>query len=132
MAITDWKRDFGLPADTVKGYVSISGMYELRPVSLSARSSYVKFNDEVLDSLSALRHLDRINAPMVLVYGTLETPEFQRQSRDFADAARKAGKAVELIVADGYNHFEVMETLANPFQFAGRAALAQLGLSFSA
>ena len=129
VAITDWKRDLGLPADTVKGYVSISGMYELRPVSQSARSSYVKFGDETLDSLSAMRHLDRINAPMVLVYGTLETPEFQRQSRDFADAARKAGQPVELIVADGYNHFEVMETLANPFQFAGRAALEQMGLA---
>ena len=131
VAITEWQRDFGLPADTVKGYVSISGMYELRPVSLSARSSYVKFTDETLDSLSALRHLERIKAPMALVYGTLETPEFQRQTREFAEAARKAGKRVELSVADGYNHFEVMETLANPFQFAGRAALEQMGLSFT-
>ena len=74
------------------------------------------------------RHLDKIQAPVAVVYGTLETPEFQRQSRDFAEALRKAGKPVELIVAEGYNHFEVMETLANPFQFAGRAALEQMKL----
>jgi arylformamidase len=112
----------------VKGFVLISGMYDLLPVSLSARASYVKFNEQTLQELSAIRHLDKIRAPVSVVHGTLETPEFQRQSRDFAEALRKAGKPVELIVADGYNHFEVMETLANPFQFAGRAALEQMKL----
>jgi arylformamidase len=111
-----------------KGYVLISGLYELQPVSLSARSSYVKFNEQTLHALSAMRHLDKIQAPVAVVYGALETPEFQRQSREFADALRKAGKPVELVLAEGYNHFEVMETLANPFQFAGRAALEQMKL----
>jgi len=113
---------------SAKGYVLISGLYDLQPVSLSARSSYVKFNEQTLHALSAIRHLDKIQAPVAVVYGTLETPEFQRHSRDFAEALRKAGKPVELIVAEGYNHFEVMETLANPFQFAGRAALEQMKL----
>jgi arylformamidase len=112
----------------VKGYVLISGLYDLQPVSLSARSSYVKFNEQTLHALSAMRYLDKIQAPVAVVYGTLETPEFQRQSREFAEALRKAGKPLELVVADGYNHFEVMETLANPFQFAGRATLEQMKL----
>jgi len=128
LAATDWKRALGLPADIVKGYVLISGMYDLLPVSLSARSAYVKFDEQTLAELSAMRQLDKIAAPLALVYGTLETPEFQRQSRDFATALKDAGKAVELIVAEGYNHFEVMETLAHPFQFAGRAALEQMKL----
>ena len=128
LATTDWKRDFGLPPDVVKGYVLVSGIYELYPVSLSARASYVKFDERTLAELSAMRHLERIGAPVTVVYGTLETPEFQRQSREFAQALRKAGMPVQLIVADGYNHFEVMETLANPFQFAGRAALEQMKL----
>jgi arylformamidase len=112
----------------VKGYVLISSLYDLQPVSLSARSSYVKFNEQTLHALSAMRYLDKIQAPVAVVYGTLETPEFQRQSREFAEALRKAGKPLELVVADGYNHFEVMETLANPFQFAGRAALERMKL----
>lgn len=127
LAATDWKQA-GLPADVVKGYVLISGMYELLPVSLSARASYVHFDERALEALSPMRHLERIGAPVTLVYGTLETPEFQRQSREFAEALKKAGKSVQLVVADGYNHFEVMETLANPFQFAGRAALDQMNL----
>ena len=127
LAATDWKQA-GLPADVVKGYVLISGMYDLLPVSLSSRSSYIWFDERTLEELSAMRHLDRIGAPVTLVHGTLETPEFQRQSREFAEALRKAGKNAQLIGADGYNHFEVMETLANPFQFGGRAALEQMKL----
>jgi len=127
LASTDWKQT-GLPADVVKGYVLISAMYDLLPVSLSSRSSYVRFDERTLDELSAMRHVERIGAPVTVVYGTLETPEFQRQSREFAEALRTAGKPVQLVVAEGYNHFEVMETLANPFQFAGRAALEQMKL----
>jgi len=127
LAATDWTQA-GLPADVVKGYVLISGIYDLVPVSLSARSSYVSFDERTLQELSPIRHLERIRAPVTVLHGTLETPEFQRQSREFAEALRKAGKPVQLVVADGYNHFEVMETLANPFQFAGRAALEQMKL----
>jgi arylformamidase len=39
-----------------------------------------------------------------------------------------AGKPVELIVAEGYNHFEIFETLANPYGVLGRAALQLMNL----
>lgn len=66
---------------------------------------------------------------MVVAHGTLETPEFQRQTRDFAAAVKAAGKPVELVVADGYNHFEMNETFANPFGPFGRAALDRMKLA---
>ena len=126
---TDWRKQFNLPSDLVKGGVCCSGLFDLKPVRLSFRSSYVKFTDEIEQALSPQRHLDKLNAPLVLAYGTLETPEFQRQSRDFAAAVKAAGKPVELLVGDGYNHFEMPETLANPYGLLGRAALAQMRLS---
>ena len=128
VAITDWKKDFGLPADTVKGYTLSSGMYDLRAPRLSKRGNYVKFTDEMEQALSTQRHLDRIVAPIVLVYGSLETPEFKRQTREFAEALKSAGKQVKLIHAEGYNHYEIAETIANPYGFVGRAILAQMGL----
>jgi arylformamidase len=129
VAVTDWQRDFGLPADMVKGYACMSGMYDLHPVRLSARSSYVKFDDAMEQALSSQRHIDKIVTPMVVAHGTLETPEFQRQNRDFAEALRKAGKPVQLVVCQGYNHFEVLDTFANPYGQMGRAALEQMGLA---
>lgn len=112
----------------VKGYVLASGMYDLRGPRLSKRASYVAFTDQIEDALSPQRHLSRIAAPIALLYGSLETPEFQRQSRDFAAALQKAGKAAELIVAEGHNHFELTETLGNPYGPIGRAVLRQMGL----
>ena len=41
---------------------------------------------------------------------------------------KAAGKPVELLVGEGYNHFEMLETLANPYGLLGRAALAQMKL----
>lgn len=127
--VTDWRKDFNLPADTVKGGLCCSGMFDLKPVRLSARSSYVKFTDEIEQALSSQRHLDKLSAPVIVAYGTLESPEFQRQSRDFAAAVKAAGKPVQLLVGEGYNHFEILETLANPYGLLGRAVLAQMNLS---
>jgi len=100
----------------------------LKAVRLSARSSYVKFTDEIEHSLSSQRHLDNLNAPVIVAYGSLETPEFQRQNRDFAAAVKTAGKPVEFIQLDGYNHFEVHESLGNPYAPLGRAVLRQMKL----
>lgn len=125
-ATGDWKKDFGLGADTVKGYVLASGMYDLRGPRLSKRSAYVAFTDAMEQALSPQRHLARIGAPIVLRYGSLETPEFQRQSREFAAALAAAGKPVHCACAEGYNHFELAETLANPYGILGRAVLAQI------
>jgi arylformamidase len=127
VAITPWE-DFGLPFDIVKGYTLQSGMYDLRGPRLSKRSAYVRFTDEMEEALSPQRHLDRIAAPVVLVYGSLETPEFQRQSREFAAALHAAGKPVELIFADGCNHFEVAGTLADPEGYSGKAVRRQMSL----
>lgn len=126
--ITDWEKDFGLPRDTVKGATLCSGMYDLKPARLSKRSDYVKFTDAMEDALSTQRHLDRINCPVTVLHGTLETPEFQRQTREFAAALKAAGKPVRLIVAENYNHFEIGETLNNPYGPFGRAALEMMRL----
>ena len=126
---TDWPKDFNLPADTVNGGLCCSGMFDLKPVRLSARSRYVTFTDEMEQALSQQRHLDKLNAPVIVAHGTLETPEFQRQSRDFAAAAKAAGKSVTLLVAEGYNHFEIIETLTSPYGLLGRAVLGQMKLA---
>jgi arylformamidase len=125
---TDWPRDFDLPGDTVKGGLCCSGMFDLRPVRLSARGAYVAFTDEVEEALSPQRHVDRLTAPLIVAYGTRESPEFQRQSRDFVAALRAAGRPVTLIVAEDCNHFEILETLGDPGAPLGRALFQQMGL----
>jgi arylformamidase len=127
--VTNWPKDFGLPADMVKGGLCMSGMYDMKAVRLSKRSSYVKFTDEMEQAMSSQRQLDQLRAPIVVTYGTNETPEFQRQNRDFAAAVKAAGKPVELVEAPNFNHFEIAESLGNPYGPNGRAALALMKLS---
>src|SRR5438128_5238266 len=113
----------------IKGAVCASGMYDLYPASLSARNLYLNFHlGDTMTALSPILHIDNIHFPIVIGHGTKETPEFQRQSDDFAAAVRAAGKDVTLIVAPGYNHFEFAETFANPYGALGRASLKLMGL----
>jgi arylformamidase len=125
---TDWRKDFGLPAGLIKGALLASGMYDLKGPRLSSRNTYVKFDDATEEALSPQRHIDRLSMPLIVAYGSLETPEFQRQSRDFAAAVKAAGKPVELLRCENYNHFELMETLANPYSPLAHAALGQMKL----
>jgi arylformamidase len=126
--ITEWEKQ-GLPRNILKGAVMGSGMYDLAPVRLSKRSSFVKFTDAMVQELSAIRHVERIHTPVVIGVGAFETPEFQRQAREFAAALKAAGKPVELIVAPGYNHYEIGETIGHPYAVLGRATLDMMGLN---
>jgi len=127
--VTDWQNEFSLPADAVKGGLCRSGMFDMTPVRLSWRRTYVNFTDAMAEAMSSQRHIDKLRAPVVVTYGTFETPDFQRQSRDFAAAVKAAGKPVELIEAPNYAHLEMAESLGNPYGPNGRAALTLMKLA---
>jgi arylformamidase len=124
---TDWS-NHGLPPDIIKGGLCTSGMYELAPVRLTARANYVKFTDAMVEALSPIRHLDRLVAPLIVSYGTYETPEFIRQAKEFAAAVRDEGKLRELIIAENYSHLDLPETLCSPYGILGDAVLKMMGL----
>jgi arylformamidase len=73
-----------------------------------------------------------LHASLIVAYGTCETPEFQRQNREFAAAAKASEKSVRLLVGGNYNHFELPETLGNSYGLLGRAALDLPGLNVRA
>jgi arylformamidase len=127
--VTDWQKEFGLPNDIIKGGMCMSGMYDMKPVRLSKRGDYVHFTDAMEEAMSSQRHIDLIHAPIIVTYGTYETPDFQRQNRDFAAAVKAAGKPVELIEAANYTHFDMAESVGHPYGPNGRAALAMMKLS---
>lgn len=129
VAVTaDWTGAYGLPAQPIRAALCLSGMYDMEPVRLSWRSKYLAFTDEMEDAMSPQRHLDRIDVPMTVAFGTLETPEFQRQAEDFAAALEAAGQPVELVRGISHYHQDMWESLGNPYGVSGRAALAMMGL----
>jgi arylformamidase len=122
MLTTDWTR-YGLPARLFRSGLVVSGMYDLEAPMLSWRGQYAMLTREEEDSLSAMRHLDLVRCPIAVGYGDRESPEFQRQGRDFAFALRQAGIAHALQVGYGLNHFEVLHSITEPDGFFRRLAL---------
>jgi arylformamidase len=124
---TDWK-SLGGPEKPLKSGACVSGMYELRPVLLSARSAYVKLSAEEEDALSPIRHLDRVRCPILVAYGDRESPEFRRQGREFAAALRARPLAGEEMILPGLNHFEGIRSMIEPDSALARAVMGQMGL----
>lgn len=124
VAVTDWPGLYGLPPGIVKRVLCASGIYDLRPVRLSARNSYVRLDDETEQALSPQRHLRHLGCDLAVASAEFDSAEFRRQAREFSAAA-----GVSLIEGKSMNHFEIVETLADPEGLLGRAALAQMGLS---
>jgi len=119
---TDWTA-LGLPADVIKSALLVSGMYDLRPVMLSSRSSYVKLSEAEVAEQSVILRPEKLNVPLTLVYGDRETPEFQRHPQDYARALRAAGRPVMLICLPQRNHFEILQDLGDANSALAREAL---------
>jgi arylformamidase len=102
-------------APMIASALLLSGVYELEPVRRSARRQYLSIDDEACASLSPLRHAARLRMPVTVAVGADESPEFRRQAHAFAQAADAA-----LHEAAVLDHFEIVESLADPYGTTGR------------
>jgi arylformamidase len=124
---TDW-RAFGFPDRIIKGGLCVSGLYDLLPVRLSARNSYVRLDQDGERALSPLRSLQHLECPVVVAMAEHDSDEFRRQARDFSAAISARSMSVRLVDGRGFNHFEIIETLSRRDGMLGRIALEQMGL----
>ena len=124
--LTDWEKAFGLPDDVIKSALLVSGMYDLRPVMLSARASYVKLSDAEVLELSAILQPQKLRTPLTMAYGSKETPEFRRQPRAYLEALQAAGKTARLVEVPGVNHFEILKSMGDPGSEVAKISLASM------
>jgi arylformamidase len=114
MLVTDWAGDYGLPADLIKSAAPCSGMYELEPVRLSHRNTYLDLTEKAAGRNSSIRQIPSTRIPITMAWGTGELDEFQRQNREFADAWEAAGQSVDRFVLEGQHHFQVGRAIFEP------------------
>jgi arylformamidase len=105
----------------VKEAMVVSGIYDLLPVRLSARNDYVRLDERLEHEYSPIRHIERIKCPVTVAWAEKESKDFYRQSKIFAERL-----GAPAIIGEGLNHFEIVETLADPHSALGRAALNML------
>ena len=115
MAATDWTSfSDGLPADMVKSIIPISGLFELEPLRLSSLNGDLR-----LDPDSAHRNSPRYlepsaRLPVSVVVGGVESNEFRRQSREFADAWTGMSVHMDYLETPAHHHFTIIEAMTEP------------------
>jgi arylformamidase len=118
---TDW-REYGLPGAPFVGGMTLSGVHDLEPLTLSTMNADLRLDVAEARRLSPVHHAPRTEAPLLVACGGDETTEFLRQSRLIFDAwpgNRPPGVNGPLFVARR-NHFSVVFDLAD-----GESALTQ-------
>jgi len=116
---TDW-RACGLTSTPLCSALLVSGIYDLRPLRRTSRCSYVRIDDTTERDMSPIDHVSSLESSLHVTVGSNESPEFLRQAKDYASAVRQARKKVSFGIVEGYNHFEILETLASPHDALGR------------
>jgi arylformamidase len=128
MLATDWEREFGAPADVVKGATAVSGLYDLRPIAKSFVNEWLKLDEAAAVRNSPLLNLSRHGCPLIVSYGERDTAEFRRQSDEYLAAWRAKGHPGSYVDMRGFHHFDVMNEIANPKSPLAKAVFAQMGL----
>ncbi|MES2978586.1 MAG: alpha/beta hydrolase [Pseudomonadota bacterium] len=125
----DWMRDFGQPADLIKGAVFMSGLGDLEPVRRSFRNTILQLDEEMVRKASLLRQSFTSAAPMLVAVSDGETAEYQRQAAAVADFWRSRANACELHRIAGCNHFDGVLAWTDPASALFRATLGMMGLA---
>lgn len=124
LALTDWPAH-GLPADTLRGCLAISGVFDLAPIARTSIDDDLRLDDAAIAAHSPIHRAAEGKTPIMVAYGADETEEFLRQSREFARALRVAGRPSPLLELTGLHHYNVVLELARP---GGALATALRGL----
>lgn len=105
---TDWTA-LGLPDSPFCGGLSISGVFDPRPLINTSMNTLIRLTPESAAALNLMTQARRVDAPLILTVGGDEPAEFHRQSRDLATAWGLAPAVVRAIA--GTNHFTILDQL---------------------
>ena len=124
----DWKAVASdAPADLVPAACSISGVFDLEPLTQVSQNQDLRLDQAEARRVSPLHWKIPTGRRFDAVVGGDESSEFLRQSRTIADGWRACGVETRYEEIAGANHFTVIDPLSDPASAMSRrvAALAQ-------
>ena len=121
-----WHAEYGLQSSSIRGAITMSGLFDLEPVRLSFVNEWMGLDLATARRNSPIRLIPKKPpAPRLLAtYGSLETSEFMRQTEAYAAAWAAAKYDAQVVTQPGRNHFDVVRELgdgAAPFCQAAAA-----------
>ena len=111
---TNWQREYGLSQEIIKGGISISGLFDLRPLRYSFVQPKLLLTHDTIERQSPLFQLPEKAAPLLGSVGGAESHEFRRQSRDYMDAWLAGGLKGEYFELEEKNHFTALDGFLDP------------------
>ena len=111
LAADGWTQEYGLPVDCIKGVLSLSGLYDLRPLCELQANAWLHLHEDQAWRVSPVCHLPRPGLPMVLSVGGRETDGFKLQTSAYEALCRQHGlQPVRRDMAE-CNHFNLLVEL---------------------
>ncbi len=109
LAATDWAEvDLTLPADLIKGAMSLSGLFDLEPLLVHSVNTSLNLTPESARRHSPVFLQPTLDGPFICAVGSEESEEFKRQSREFTAAWKTHGAAIEFVEVAGRDHFSII------------------------
>lgn len=112
-ALTDWA-EYGLPPETIKAIIPISGLFDLEPISRTFMQPDLRISERDIQEGSPIRLMRRVFTKMLISYGSEEPSEFANHSEAFLSAWRGVGNNATTYAMPGYNHFDAILGLGEP------------------
>jgi arylformamidase len=114
MVATQWKKlDSSAPDDLVPAGYSISGVFDLAPLTKISVNADLKLDEKSAHDCSPLYWKAPAGRTLDAVVGGIESGEFLRQSRIVADGWRQSGARTRYEEIAGANHFTVLDPLTD-------------------
>jgi arylformamidase len=128
MLATDWERDYGMPNNTIKGAVAISGIYDMKPLARAFTNEWLQIAPNAVARNSPLLLEPKVKCPVIVAVGGAESAGFLSQTQVYK-AHLKANK-VPVIEVDlpGMDHFAAWNEVMDAKTPLTKAVLKLMGL----
>lgn len=122
----DWQAECGVPPQSLRGGVLLSGLYDLEPIQKCLPNTWLHMSVQESKDLSPIHHLPDPKLPLYVAVAEQDTDEFKRQSRDFAAACSAQGNPVTWHEARQRNHFNIVLDWTDPQSHLFQATMAMV------
>ncbi|XP_066980986.1 kynurenine formamidase [Macrobrachium rosenbergii] len=111
------ENDFAKYKDLIKGCIPISGVFDLRPLVKTYVNDPLKLTESSAWELSPFARISEFardwqKLNLLVAVGDQDSPEFQRQSKEYHRRCLQAGMKTEYMVVNSADHFKIVEDLA--------------------
>lgn len=125
MFATDW-RLFGIERTPFTGAVTVSGLHDLAPLTLTSINADLRLDADEARRMSPVNYAPLADVPLAIVVGADETSEYLRQARllHAAWSASRGARIAAPVLNPGRHHFSMALDYRDPESALTRTTLA--------